>query len=146
MIVKDKPADSHLKMNGEEAFLIATNIHNEWEAEVHNCEIKWTSLLVYPCCFPVVWRLPALNQTSCCVLPLKQQQWPFYYFSGCWKIPPFSERLFFFPFQLWKRAAGSNNTTCTDVRHSVAFWFERGKQQQTIRKKKTTHKCHHRNF
>lgn len=35
--------------------------------------VKRASLLVYPCRFPAVSRLPILKQASYCVLPLKQQ-------------------------------------------------------------------------
>lgn len=143
---KSAISDTELKMNQEEEFTFKlqermyikkkNHIHNEWEAEVHNCEMKWTFLPLYPHCFPTVSRLLTLNQTSYCVLPLKQQQRPFCCSSGCCQKLPFSERLFPPPFQFWKIAVRSNNTICTDGQKSVAFLFKGNNNSKQLGNKK----------
>lgn len=121
-------------------FLKATNIHNEWEAEVQNkINILAGLFLLLSCgeqasCFKPDFLLCSPFETAAVAFLLLLRM----------LSDPTVFREIIFPFSTL-RAVGSNNTISTDVRHNVAFWFERGKQQQTIRKKKT-HKCHHRNF
>lgn len=70
--------------------------------------MNWASLLHYPCCLSAVNRLPSLNQSSYCVLSLKQQ--PGFPLRLSMLSEPTSFREIIFPFHIWKCAARSNNT------------------------------------
>lgn len=126
--------DKKKKMGGR------NHIHNKLEIGTSQ------SLLVYPCLLSAVSRLPSPNQSSYCVLPLKQQ--PGFPLRLSVLSEPTSFRKIISPFYIWKCTARSNNTISNWCWGKCSISLE--KKQQQIKKTKqimfSIRKCQHQNL